>query len=42
MVTSARGLAEGIAAFGARRVAMIAPYLPPLTRRVVDYLGGLG
>jgi maleate isomerase len=38
VVTSAGALLAGIAALGARRVALIAPYLEPLTRLVVDYL----
>jgi maleate isomerase len=42
VVTSAGALPDAIRAVGATRVAMIAPYLPPLTERVVAYLGDLG
>jgi maleate isomerase len=42
VVTSAGALVHGIAAVGARRVALIAPYRPTLTAKVVDYLGGHG
>jgi maleate isomerase len=42
VVTSAGALAEGIRRLGVTRVAVIAPYLPPLTQQVVDYLGDLG
>jgi maleate isomerase len=42
VVTSAGAMVEGLAALGARRVALIAPYLPPLTEKVVAYLGGHG
>jgi maleate isomerase len=38
VVTSAGALVAGLNALGARRVALIAPYLKPLTRLVVDYL----
>jgi maleate isomerase len=41
-VTSAGALAAGIDVLGARRVALIAPYAPALTLRVVDYLADLG
>ena len=37
-MTSAGALVDGIRALGARRVAMIAPYAPALTAKVVDYL----
>ncbi len=39
---SAGALVTGIRALGASRVALIAPYRPPLTRMVVDYLADLG
>jgi maleate isomerase len=42
VVTSAGALIEGIRALGARRVAMIAPYAPALTDRVVAYLADAG
>ncbi|MGS0685134.1 maleate cis-trans isomerase family protein [Nakamurella sp. GG22] len=42
VVTSAGALIDGITALGARRVAMIAPYAPPLTAKVVDYLAHAG
>jgi maleate isomerase len=42
VVTSAGAMVEGLAALGARRVALIAPYVPPLTEKVVSYLDGHG
>jgi len=42
VVTSAGALIDGIAALGVRRVAMIAPYAPALTAKVVDYLADAG
>ena len=42
VVTSAGALVDGLAALGARRVSMIAPYVPTLTARVVAYLNGHG
>jgi maleate isomerase len=42
VVTSAGALVEGIRLLGATRIAMIAPYVPQLTARVVDYLAGAG
>ena len=38
VVTSAGALIDGIRALDAERVAMIAPYAPPLTAKVVAYL----
>ena len=38
VVTSAGALVDGIRALGARRVAMITPYAPALTAKVVAYL----
>jgi maleate isomerase len=38
VVTSAGALVAGLAALGARRVALIAPYVEPLTAKVCDYL----
>jgi maleate isomerase len=42
VVASAGALPEAIRAVGARRVALVAPYLPALTERVVVYLADLG
>ena len=42
VVTSAGALIDGIHALGAERVAMITPYTPPLTAKVVDYLANAG
>lgn len=42
VVTSAGALCEAIKAIRARRVALVAPYLPPLTQRVIAYLAGQG
>jgi maleate isomerase len=42
VVTSAGALGAAISAIGATRIALIAPYLPSLTERVVDYLADLG
>lgn len=42
VINSAGALVTGIRAVGAGRVALIAPYQPPLTRMVVDYLADLG
>jgi maleate isomerase len=41
VVASAGALPEAIRAVGARRVALVAPYLPALTDRVVAYLADL-
>lgn len=38
VTTSAGALVDGLHALGARRVALIAPYMKPLTRLVIDYL----
>ncbi|WP_344445057.1 Asp/Glu racemase [Kitasatospora nipponensis] len=38
VVTSAGALVEGLHTLGAKRIALVAPYLRPLTRTVVDYL----
>lgn len=40
VVTSAGALVSAIGGLGARRVALITPYLRPLTGLVVDYLAG--
>ncbi|TCK26148.1 maleate isomerase [Pseudonocardia endophytica] len=42
VVSSAGALLSGIAALGARRVAIITPYMEPLTKAVVDYLEDAG
>jgi len=42
VVTSAGALIEGLQALGAKRVAVICPYLKPLTRLVVDYIEAEG
>lgn len=42
VISSAGALLDGIAALGARRVAIITPYLKPLTQAVVDYLSDAG
>lgn len=42
VVTSAGALVAGLRALGARRVALIAPYLPPLTATVAAYLAAHG
>lgn len=38
VVSSAGALVRGIQALGARKVALIAPYMKPLTKSVIDYL----
>ena len=42
VVTSAGALVDGLAALGARRVAIIAPYMKPLAEMVVNYVEGEG
>jgi maleate isomerase len=42
VVTSAGALVNGIQALGARKVSIVAPYMKPLTKLVVDYLGDCG
>lgn len=42
VVTSAGALVEGIKAIGARKVAVVAPYMKPLTEMVVDYIANEG
>jgi maleate isomerase len=42
VVNSAGALIEGIKAIGARRVAVVAPYMKPLTKMVVDYIENEG
>lgn len=38
VVTSAGALVEGLEVLGAKRVAVLAPYMKPLTKMVVDYI----
>lgn len=42
IVTSAGALVDAIHAVGAKRIALIAPYMKPLTQLVVDYIQGEG
>lgn len=42
VVTSAGALVDGLSVLGARRVALIAPYMRPLTEQVVSYIRGEG
>jgi len=42
VVTSAGALVEGLQVLGAKRIALIAPYLKPLTQTVVSYIQGEG
>ncbi|QJR20727.1 Asp/Glu racemase [Pelagibacterium halotolerans] len=42
VVTSAGGLVDAIKAIGAKRVAIVAPYMKPLTAMVVDYIANEG
>jgi len=42
VISSAGALLEGIAALGARRVAIVTPYLKPLTKLVSDYIEDAG
>lgn len=42
VVTSAGALIEGLQALGARRIALVAPYMKPLTRLVIDYIEAEG
>jgi maleate isomerase len=38
VITSAGALIEGLKVIGARRIAIVAPYMKPLTELVVDYI----
>ena len=38
VVTSAGALVDGLKAIGAKRVSILAPYMKPLTKMVVDYI----
>ncbi len=42
VVTSAGALVQGLQAIGAKKIALLAPYMLPLTALVVDYLGHEG
>jgi maleate isomerase len=42
VVTSAGALVEGLRALGAKRTAIIAPYMEPLTRAVAEYIDNEG
>lgn len=42
VVTSAGALVDAIKAIGAKRVAIVAPYMKPLTAMVVDYIANEG
>lgn len=42
VVTSAGALVDAIKAIGAKRVAVVAPYMKPLTEMVVDYIANEG
>src|SRR5882762_3160378 len=42
VVTSAGALIAGLQRLGAKRIALIAPYMKPLTRLVVDYIESEG
>jgi maleate isomerase len=42
VVTSAGALLEALSALGARRIGVLAPYMKPLTRLVVDYIEDAG
>jgi maleate isomerase len=38
VVTSAGALIESLRTLGARRIALVAPYIKPLTRMVIEYI----
>jgi maleate isomerase len=42
VVTSAGALVDGLRTLGARKIAMVAPYLKPLTKLVADYIEAEG
>lgn len=42
VVSSAGALVDTLECMGARRIALVAPYLPVLTAQVCDYLGAEG
>lgn len=42
VITSAGALVDGLHAMGAKRVSIIAPYMKPLTKMVIDYIENEG
>ncbi len=42
VVTSAGALVDGLKTIGAKRIAMVAPYVEPLTQMVAEYIGAEG
>jgi maleate isomerase len=42
VVTSAGALVDALGVMGARRIALVAPYMKPLTRMVIDYIEAEG
>ncbi|GAB2788629.1 Asp/Glu racemase [Halomonas shantousis] len=42
VITSAGALVEGLRVLGAKRIALVAPYMKPLTELVVDYIQNEG
>lgn len=42
VITSAGALVEGLQAMGAKRISIIAPYMKPLTKMVIDYVENEG
>lgn len=42
IVTSAGALVQGLSVIGAKRIALVAPYMKPLTEMVVDYIRAEG
>ncbi|MHB0774860.1 maleate cis-trans isomerase family protein [Halomonas sp. WWR20] len=42
VITSAGALVEGLKVLGAKRIALVAPYMKPLTELVVDYIQNEG
>jgi maleate isomerase len=42
VVTSAGALVHGLRTLGAKKIALVAPYMRPLTKTVVDYIGHEG
>ncbi|MBE3639586.1 Asp/Glu racemase [Mangrovicoccus sp. HB182678] len=42
VITSAGALVEGLQAMGAKKIAVVAPYMKPLTEMVVDYIRSEG
>jgi maleate isomerase len=42
VISSAGALVEGLATLGAKKVAIITPYMKPLTQMVVDYIQSEG